>query len=137
MKCCGCRSRSFPEPPPTALQSVTSPVKICSTCFLVSPLIGLACVHDHADAVVGDDRRFHVDPFAGSRADFRRFGAPAGHADLRGAVDDRGDAGGGAFRRDVKGGVGMLGFEGFRELRHELRSKCIGSFDDQPIGTRL
>ena len=27
--------------PPTALQSVTSPVKICSACFLVSPLIGL------------------------------------------------------------------------------------------------
>ena len=32
----------FPPDPPTALQSVTSPVKICSTCFFVRPLIGFA-----------------------------------------------------------------------------------------------
>ena len=28
---------------PTALQSVTSPVKICSTCFLVRSVIGFCC----------------------------------------------------------------------------------------------
>src|SRR6476646_519048 len=32
----------LPPDPPTALQSVTSPVKICSTCFFVRPLIGFA-----------------------------------------------------------------------------------------------
>ena len=31
----------FPAFPPTALQSVTSPVKICSTCFLVRFFSGL------------------------------------------------------------------------------------------------
>src|SRR6267378_2770067 len=30
----------LPPDPPTPLQSVTSPVKICSTCFFVRPLIG-------------------------------------------------------------------------------------------------
>src|SRR5437763_10406336 len=30
----------LPPDPPTALQSFTSPVKICSTCFFVRPLIG-------------------------------------------------------------------------------------------------
>ena len=76
-------------------------------------------------------------PFAGSRADFRRFGAPAGHADLRGAVDDRGDAGGGTFRRDVEGGAGILGLELLGELRHEFRAERVGAFDDELLGARF
>src|SRR5438105_14447666 len=32
----------LPPEPPTALQSVTSPAKICSTCFFVRLLIGFA-----------------------------------------------------------------------------------------------
>jgi hypothetical protein len=63
--------------------------------------------------------------------------APAGHADLRGAVDDSRDAGGRAFGGDVEGGVGMPSFEGLRELRDELGAKDIGAFDDKAVGLSL
>ena len=90
-----------------------------------------------ADAVVGDDRRFHVHAFPRGRADFRRLGAPAGHADMRGAVDDRGDAGGGTFGRDVEGGSRILGFKLLGELRHEFRAEGVGAFDDELLGARF
>ena len=70
-------------------------------------------------------------PFAGGGADFRGFGAPARHADLRGAVDDGRDAGGGTFRGDVEGGAGMLRLKLLRQLRHEFRAEGIGAFDDE------
>ena len=89
------------------------------------------------DAVIGDDGRLHVHAFGGGGGHLRRLGAPARHADLRGAVDDRGDAGGGTFRRDVEGGAGILRFKLLRELRHEFRAERVGAFDDELLGARF
>ena len=109
-------------------------MKICSTCFLVRPLIGLLAVHDDGDAIVGDDSWLHVHAFSGSGADFGWLRAPAGHADLGGSVDDSGDAGGRTFGSDVEGRAGMLRFELLGQLRNQFRAESIGAFDNQPVG---
>ncbi len=98
--------------------------------FLRQAFERICRVHDDAEAIVGDDGRFHVHAFAGGRRDFRWFRAPAGHADLSGAIGDRRDAGCGTFGRDVEGGAGVLRFELFRQLRDELCAQSIGAFDD-------
>ena len=109
-------------------------MKICSTCFFVRPLIGFAEFTITADAVIGDDRWLHVLALGRSGADFGSLGATARHADLRRAIDDRGDPGGRTFGGDVEGGAGMLRFELFGELRNQFRAERVGAFDDEAIG---
>ncbi len=53
-----------PPEPPTALQSLTSPVKICSTCFLVRFLIGFAAFTMTATPSYATMVSFKVTPFA-------------------------------------------------------------------------
>ena len=105
--------------------------------FLREPFHRIRRVHDNGDAVVRDDGRFHVHALGRSRAHLGRLRAPARHADLRGAVDDGGNAGGGTFGGDVEGGPGMLRFKLLRELRHEFRPERIGAFDDELFGARF
>ena len=50
------------------------------------------------------------------------------------AVDDRRDAGGGSFGRDIEGGSGMLRFKLLGQLRHEFRAERVRAFDDKAIG---
>ena len=69
-------------------------------------------------------------PLPEAAADFRGLCAPAGHADLRGAIDDGSDAGGGTFGGNVEGGAGILRLKLLRELRHEFCAEGIGAFDD-------
>src|SRR2546430_17517752 len=78
-----------------------------------------------------------MNAFRRGSGNFGGLGPPAGHANLRRAIDDRSDAGGRALRRDVEGGPGMLGFELLGELRHEFRAESIGAFDDELLSERF
>src|SRR5207249_2109326 len=93
----------------------------------------IASIHDDSDTVVGDDSWLHIDALGGSGADLGGFGATTRHPDLGGAINDRGNSGSGTLRGDVEGSTGMLRLELFGQLRHQLRSERIGTFDDQAI----
>jgi len=112
----------FPPDPPTALQSVTSPVKICSTCFFVRLLTGALRVHDDGNSVISDDGRFsYCAPWL-LRPQLPKIFARRSHANLGGTSDDGGDAGGRAFSSDVERCAGMLRFKLLGQLRNELRA---------------
>jgi hypothetical protein len=71
--------------------------------------------------------------FGRGGADLGGFCAPAGHADVGRAVDDRSDPGGRSFGGNVEGGAGMLRLELFRQLRNQFGPERVGAFDDQAI----
>ena len=129
MKCCGYRQKSCPASTDCTPVGHIAGEDLLDL-FLGESLDRVGRIHDHRDAVVSDDRRFHVHSLARSRADFaglaRRLAIPiCAVPSMIAAIRWW------TFGRNVKSGIGMLSLESFGQLRHEFGAKGIGSFDDQ------
>jgi len=99
-------------------------------------LDGIRAVHNDRDSVVSHDGGLERAAIGGGGGEFGIERAAAGHADIGGAVDDGGDAGGGTFSGDAEADARVRGLVGFGELRDEFCAESVGAFDDE-FGVRM